>query len=186
MGTTVFLAGSMNIKHLDAKVKERIDNIVSQGFEVVVGDADGADTSIQSYLFNLGDAKITVFCSGSSPRNNVGDWPICSVETAHAHGTRAFFTAKDIKMAEAANFGLMIWDAKSTGTLSNVLELLARKKKSVVFVNKAKLFKNVGDAHQLEELVSYMSEAARRKAEYKIKITERIEALQHEQVQLFA
>ena len=69
MGTTVFLAGSMNIKHLDAKVKERIDNIVSQGFEVVVGDADGADTSIQSYLFNLGDAKITVFCSGSSPRN---------------------------------------------------------------------------------------------------------------------
>ena len=185
MGTTVFVAGSMNIKNLDAKVKERIDKIVSQGFEVVVGDADGADSSIQSHLFNLGDAKITVFCSGGRPRNNFGDWPIRAVETSHAEGTRAFFTAKDIKMAEAADYGLMIWDAKSTGTLSNVLELLARKKKSVVFVNKAKLFKNVGDVHQLEELVSYMSEVARRKAEHKIKLTERIEALKHEQVQLF-
>ena len=27
--TTVFIAGSMNIKHLDAKVKDRIANIVS-------------------------------------------------------------------------------------------------------------------------------------------------------------
>ena len=186
MGTTVFIAGSMNIKNLDARVKERIDNIVSQGFEVVVGDADGADSSIQSHLFNLGDAKITVFCSGGSPRNNIGDWPIRPVVTSYAEGTRAFFTAKDIEMAEAADYGLMIWDAKSTGTLCNVLELLARKKKSVVFVNKAKLFKNVGDVHQLEELVSYMSEVARRKAEDKIKLTERIEALKHEQVQLFA
>lgn len=185
MGPTVFIAGSMNIKHLDARVKERIDNVVSQGFEVVVGDADGADTSIQWHLFNLDYTKITVFCSGSHPRNNVGDWSVRSIETPHADGTRAFFTAKDIKMAEAADYGLMIWDAKSTGTLSNVLELIARKKKSVVFVNKAKIFKNVGDVHQLEELLAYMSEAAMRKAEDKIKLAERIEALKHEQVQLF-
>jgi len=186
MGKTVFIAGSMNIKNLDAKVKERIDNIVSMGFDVIVGDADGADTSVQWHLFNRSDAKTTVFCSGSRPRNNVGDWPIRVVETVHAEGTRAFFTAKDIKMAEAADYGLMIWDTKSTGTLSNILELLARKKKSVVFVNKAKLFKNVGDVNQLEELIAYMSEVARRKAEDKIKLTERIEALKHEQVQLFA
>lgn len=184
--TTVFIAGSMNIKHLDPKVKERIDNIVSQDFEVVVGDADGADTSIQSHLFNLGSAKTTVFCSGSCPRNNVGDWPIRSIETDHAKGSRAFFTAKDIQMAEAADFGLMIWDTKSTGTLSNVLELLARKKKSVVFVNKAKQFKNVGDVQQLEELLAFMSDVARSKAEDKIKLTQRIASLKNEQVQLFA
>ena len=47
-------------------------------------------------------------------------------------------------MAEAADYGLMIWDAKSTGTLSNVIELLSRKKKSLVFVNKEKEFKVVG------------------------------------------
>src|SRR5687767_8850417 len=119
----------MNIKHLDPRVKERIDSIVSQDFEVVVGDADGADTSVQWHLFNLGDSKTTVYCSGSRPRNNVGNWSVCYVGTSHAEGSRAFFTAKDIQMAEAADFGLMIWDTKSSGTLCNVLELLARNKK---------------------------------------------------------
>lgn len=184
MTTKVFIAGSMNIKHLDAKVKERIDNIVAQDFEVVVGDADGADTSIQWHLFNLGKAaKTTVFCSGESPRNNVGDWPVQAVETLHAQGSRAFFTAKDLRMAEIADFGLMIWDAKSTGTLSNVLELLVRKKKSVVFVNKAKAFKNVGTVEQLEELLGLMSPHAKQKADEKIRLSERIEAIKHDQAQ---
>ncbi len=53
--TTVFIAGSINIKNLDPKVKERINNIVASDFEVVVGDAGGADTSIQEYLLSLGD-----------------------------------------------------------------------------------------------------------------------------------
>ena len=185
MAPTVFIAGSMNIKNLDPKVKERIDNIVSQEFEVVVGDAEGADASIQWHLFNLGNSKTTVYCSGSRPRNNVGDWLVRCVNTSHAEGSRAFFTAKDIQMAETADFGLMIWDTKSTGTLSNVLELLARKKKSVVFVNKAKLFKNVGDVQQLEDLLTYMSDVARRKADDKIKLTERIESMKHEQTKLF-
>jgi hypothetical protein len=186
MNTRVFIAGSMNIKHLDTKVKERIDNIVAQNFEVVVGDADGADTSIQSYLFNRGTSKITVFCSGDRPRNNVGNWPVQRVETRLAEGSRAFFTAKDIRMAEVADIGLMIWDTKSTGTLSNVIELLVRKKKSVVFVNKVKAFKNISTVEQLEQLVSYMSEYAKQKADEKIKLFDRINSLKHEQMQMFA
>lgn len=185
MTTRVFIAGSMNIKHLDPKVKERIDNIVDQDFEVVVGDADGADTSIQWHLFNHGTTKTTVYCSGSLPRNNVGDWPVQSVSTSYAEGSRAFFTAKDICMAEVADIGLMIWDTKSTGTLSNVVELLSRKKKSVVFVNKAKIFKNIATVEQLEELLSYMSEHAKLKADEKIRLFERIDSLKHEQLSMF-
>lgn len=186
MTMRVFIAGSMNIKHLDPKVKERIDNIVAQDFEVVVGDADGVDTSIQQYLLNYGATKTTVFCSGERPRNNVGHWPVQRVETSHAQGSRAFFTAKDIRMAEMADIGLMIWDTKSTGTLSNVLELLSRKKKSVVFVNKEKLFKNIANVEQLEELLSFMSEHAKKKADEKIRLFNRINALKHEQMQMFA
>lgn len=186
MTTRVFIAGSMNIKNLDPKVKERIDNIISQDFEIVVGDADGADASIQWHLFNHGTTKTTVFCSGAQPRNNVGDWPVERVETNHAEGTRAFFTAKDIRMAEVADIGLMIWDTKSTGTLSNVIELLARKKKSVVFVNKAKVFKNIANVEQLEELLSYMSEHARTKADEKIRLFDRIDSLKHEQLSMFS
>jgi hypothetical protein len=186
MNTKVFIAGSMNIKHLDSKVKERIDNIIAHNFEVVVGDADGVDTSIQSYLFDHGTTRITVFCSGTRPRNNVGNWPFQQVQTHHAEGSRAFFTAKDIRMAELADIGLMIWDTKSTGTLSNVIELLVRKKKSVVYVNKAKAFKNISTVEQLEELLSYMSEHAKQKADDKIKLFDRINLLKHEQIQMFA
>lgn len=186
MTTTVFIAGSMNIKRLDAKVKERIENIVSQNFDVVVGDADGADTSIQSHLSSLQNAKATVFCSGRRPRNNVGGWPVQIVESKYTEGSRAFFTSKDLRMAEIADFGLMVWDAKSTGTLSNVLELLVRKKKCVVFVNKTKTFKTVASVEQFEELLIFMSEEAKRRADERIRLSERIEAIKREQVQLFS
>lgn len=181
--TTVFIAGSMNIKHLDPKVRERINNIVTSELDVVVGDADGADSSIQQYLLSLGSSKTTVYCSGSRPRNNAGNWPINVVETKHSEGTRAFFTAKDLVMAEIADFGLMIWDTKSTGTLSNVIELLERKKKSVVFINKEKAFKTVSTVEQFEALVGCMSDHAKRKADIKIRLFERITSLK--QLELF-
>ena len=105
--TTVFIAGSINIKNLDPKVKERTNNIVASDFEVVVGDAGGADTSIQEYLLSLERSRSTVFCCGSTPRNNVGQWPARTVDSKHSKGSRAFFTEKDVVMAEAADYGLM-------------------------------------------------------------------------------
>lgn len=87
-------------------------------------------------------------------------------------------------MAEAADYSLMIWDAKSTGTLSNVIELLSRKKKSLVFVNKEKEFKVVGDVNQLEELITFMSDHAMQKANEKIKLFDRISSLKHDQAEL--
>lgn len=182
--TTVFIAGSMNIKNLDRKVKERLENILSSNLSVVIGDADGADTSIQQYLFEHGGSKTIVYCSGAKPRNNMGGWPVHKVKTTHAPGSRAFFTAKDVEMAETADFGLMVWDAKSTGTLSNVIELLKRKKKSVVFVNKEKAFKTIGDVSHLEDLINCMSEHARQKANQKIGLFEKIETIRHHQTQV--
>lgn len=185
--TTVFIAGSMNIKRLDAKIKERIDNIVNSGYDVVIGDADGADSSVQEYLASLATlkSKTTVFCSGNKPRNNLGDWPVHEVHTKYEPGTRAYFTAKDLEMAEVADYGLMIWDAKSTGTLSNVLELLTRKKKTLVFVNKLKKFCPVSEVSQLESLIDHMSEHARIKADKKIKLLDRITSLKHTQPDMF-
>lgn len=182
--TTVFIAGSMNIKHLDRKVKERMANVVAQDYDVIVGDADGADAAIQEFLLESGATKATVYCSGSNPRNNVGHWHVHSVTTYHSPGSRAFFTAKDIEMAEAADYGLMIWDAKSTGTLSNVIELLTRDKNSLVFINKEKEFKKVVDVNGLEELIGYMSDHARVKADMKIGLLKRIDALRSQEKQL--
>jgi len=183
---TVFIAGSINIKHLDAKVKECIDKIVESDYDVLVGDADGADTSIQQYLRERAAKRAIVYCSGPTPRNNVGGWSVHAVETPYERGSRAFFTAKDLEMAKAADYGLMIWDAKSTGTLSNVIELLRRKKKSRVFVNKDKAFKDVGDVVQLEQLVARMSDVALKKADVKIHLLEKINSLKIDQPDMFA
>jgi hypothetical protein len=182
---TVFVAGSIGIERLDKRVKERIDKIVGSDHEVVVGDAEGVDSSVQEYLGELGSTHVTVFCTGTRPRNNVADWPIKQVFSAAQPGTRAYFTAKDLEMAAVADFGLMVWDCKSTGTLSNVFELLKRKKKSVVFANKLKTFFTVREVSDLEELIACMSEASRQKAEKKLGLTKRLESMRNVSEQLF-
>jgi len=80
----------------------------------------------------------------------------------------------------------MLWDAASTGTLGNVIELLGRKRKSAVFVNKSREFMTVGHVAQLQALVACMSEHARHKADEKLNLHKRIEALSHEQLPMFA
>lgn len=182
--TTVFIAGSISISRLHEKVADRINKIVSSDFNVVVGDADGADTSIQECLQRYRAGKVTVYCTGDSPRNNVAEWPVHRVVSKAKAGTRAYFTAKDLEMARNSDYGLMVWDCKSTGTLSNVIELLREKKKSVVFVNKNKDFVTVSDKDGLEHLVAFMSDHARAKAEEKIGLTAKIANIAQEQFSL--
>lgn len=177
--TTVFIAGSISISRLHEKVQERIRNIVSSGLNVVVGDADGADSSIQECLRTYHADKVTVYCTGKAPRNNVASWPVHHVQSNARAGTRAFFTAKDLEMAKSSDFGLMVWDCKSTGTLSNVIELLEAKKKSVVFVNKNEQFVTVGDNSGLDYLLNFMSDHARAKAEEKVGLSARIALLSY-------
>lgn len=181
---TVFIAGSIAISRLDQRVKERISKVVDAGLCVAVGDADGADTSIQQHLVSINAERVTVYCSGDRPRNNLGEWLVEHVYPEEKPGTRGYFTAKDIKMAAVSDYGLMIWDSKSTGTLSNVLELLKENKKSVVFVNKLKTFLTVSDGYSLERLLENMSEVAKIKAERKISLSSRISALSQPQLSL--
>lgn len=182
--TTVFIAGSISISRLHEKVQERINNIVSSGFNIVVGDADGADTSIQECLRSYHAKKVTVYCTGEAPRNNIANWPVHHVQSKARAGTRAFFTAKDVEMAKNSDYGLMVWDCKSTGTLSNVIELLKENKKSVVFINKNKNFVTIGEKSGLDHLLHFMSEHARAKAEEKIGLSAKIAALHQESFSL--
>ena len=182
--TTVFIAGSISISRLHEKVQERIGKIVSSDLDVVVGDADGADTSIQKCLHDYQAEKVTVYCTGDLPRNNVADWPVHNVYSKAKVGSRAYFIAKDLEMARESDYGLMIWDSKSTGTLSNIIELLREKKKSVVFVNKSGDFVNVSDKNGLDHLLTFMSAHARAKAEEKVNLSRMIAEISQEQLSL--
>jgi len=182
--TTVFIAGSISISRLHQKVQERISKIVSSDLDVVVGDADGADTSIQQCLRDYRAEKVTVYCTGDSPRNNVAEWPVRKIYSKARAGSRAYFTAKDLEMARTSDYGLMIWDCKSTGTLSNVIELLREKKKTVVFVNKEKDFLTISDKAGLDHLLTFMTSHARDKAEEKIGLSSKIASIGQEQFAL--
>lgn len=184
--TKVFISGSMRIKRLDKNVLTRINNILEKNYGVIVGDADGVDSSVQKYLKQKGVKSVLVYCTGNRPRNNLGNWETKNVPTTTKPGTRAYYTAKDLEMAMDCDYGLMVWDSKSTGTLSNAIELLGSHKKSLVYVNKAKEFLTVSDVNDMRRLLQYMSPSSLNKAEEKLRITKKIEAFGNEQVQLFA
>lgn len=180
----LFVAGSIAISRLHPMVVDRIGHAATQDMAFLVGDADGADRAIQDVLATIEDARVTIFCSGDRPRNNVADWPVHHVYPLAPAGTRAFFTAKDVEMAGIADYGLMVWDARSTGTLSNVIELLVRGRKTVVFVNRDKAFHTIGDLPALERLIALMSASALDKAERKMGLRRRLNALRTEQFAL--
>lgn len=136
---TVFIGGSRHISRLPAQAKERLNNIIENGHYVVVGDANGADKAVQKHFSDAAYEKVTVFCSGDKPRNNLGEWRTQNITPPkHVKGFQ-FYAAKDREMAREADFGFMIWDGKSPGTVLNVLRLIKAGKKSCSFKRSRKV-----------------------------------------------
>lgn len=183
--TKIFISGSMKIKHLDSKVIERLKNIVESKYGVIIGDADGVDSSVQAYLKAQGVDSVVVYCSGEKPRNNLGHWATKNIATTSKPGTREYFTAKDKTMAEDCDYGFMVWDARSTGTFSNAIELVDRNKVALVYVNKAKQFLKVKNVQDIEALLAFMSDTALKKADEKIGLLKKVGSMKFTQHDLF-
>lgn len=130
--TTVFVGGSRHVSRLPVNIKERLDTIIEKQHQVVVGDANGADKAVQKHLAERTYRDVTVFCSGAEPRNNLGAWNTHNINPPRGVKGFQFYAAKDREMARAADFGLMIWDGKSPGTILNVLRLIQAGKIAVL------------------------------------------------------
>ena len=141
--TKVFIAGSRQITRLPAEVKIRVDTMIDKGFHILVGDANGADKAVQTYLAEKAYPHVLVHCMERNCRNNVGHWP--THEVAAPKGARGFdfYSAKDRVMADAAEYGLMLWDGKSKGTINNVVNLSRESKPVVVYIAPKKQFLTV-------------------------------------------
>lgn len=150
--TTVFLSGSRRITRLPEDVALRLDAMVDGELEIVLGDANGADRLMQAYLDRKGYRRVRVFHSRASYRNNLGAWPSEQVDVEPGVTGRAFYTRKDKRMAEAADFGLIVWDGKSEGSLANARELAQLGKKSVVYVVPRRAFTVVREPAELAAL----------------------------------
>lgn len=129
---TVFVGGSRHVSRLPSLVVERLNNITSSGAHVIVGDANGADKAVQKFLIDNAYQEVTVFCSGHICRNNLGDWQTRNIDAPKTAKGFSFYAVKDREMAREADFGLMIWDGKSIGTILNIFRLLQAGKKVVL------------------------------------------------------
>ncbi len=130
---TIFIGGSRQISRLPAEIMDRLKKIMASQHCVLVGDANGADKAVQKFFADATYGNVTVFCTGEKFRNNLGNWPTHHVEPPKGAKGFQFYAAKDREMAAKADFGLMIWDGKSSGTLLNILRLARAGKISVLY-----------------------------------------------------
>ena len=152
-------------------ITNRIDNIISNGFTIVVGDANGADKSLQKYLNSKNYRNVVVFCVGDRCRNNEGNWEIRHI-SADIEGTGFnFYAAKDAQMAKEASYGFMIWDAKSSGTLNNIINILKENKKVLVYISSEKCFYTLHNASELAEILEKCDKISLEKFDKKLGVT---------------
>lgn len=130
---TIFIGGSRHVSRLPPEVKKRLDSIAASGHRVIVGDANGADKAVQKHFFDKQYEKVVVFCAGDAPRNNLGAWRTHYVDAPKNAKGFQFHATKDREMAREADFGLMIWDGKSPGTILNLMRLAIAGKIAVLF-----------------------------------------------------
>lgn len=154
---TIFIGGSRHISRLPAEIKNRLDNVINSGHRVIVGDANGADKAVQKYFYDALYDKVTIFCSGANSRNNLGRWQTRKIDAPKSSKGFQFYAAKDREMAREADFGLMIWDGKSPGTVLNVLRLVRSGKIVVLFNVPDKRAINIKTVSDWDRFVSHLS-----------------------------
>jgi hypothetical protein len=166
----VFIGGSRNVRRLDEQTKSRLENVVSNGMTALVGDANGADKAVQQFIADSGYNNVVVYHVGARPRNNVGGWRTVSVDTDRKTKDYLYYTSKDRRMADDADYGYMIWDGESAGTYSNLLELVTRNKKSLVYFTPEHSFFTVSTFDDLYRALDRCPDKARAAIERKYEL----------------
>lgn len=179
--TIVFLSGSRHISRLNRDVRSRLDNMMHNGLNVITGDANGADKAMQTYLHSASYRDITIYFVGEKPRNNVGDWAVEKVPAERNLKGRDFFAQKDKAMSQIADFGFVLWDGKSPGSVQNMLWLTSQKKKVIVFLNPLGKFVKLYSRDDLRALLLFIDKNDLNDIERKIDVRSLISEYENEQ-----
>lgn len=150
----VFIAGPRVVTELDNNICNKINNICDKKYDILVGDAVGIDTSVQKYLQSRNYRNVKVFASKGIVRNNIGNWKVENVEVSDNIKGFDFYAQKDIRMAQNADVGFMIWNGKSKGTFNNMINLLKFEKEVVLYYLPTEKFYFFKKMIELDEFVN--------------------------------
>lgn len=153
----IFISGSRSLNHLDDKVKERLNNICNSNYTVLIGDAYGIDEKVQEYLSNQKYKNVYVFASQGKARNNLGNWNVINIKVDKRITGFQFYAEKDKAMAYKADYGFVIWDCQSRGSLNNIVNLANQNKKTLVYLQPQKKFVCINKKSQIDLLISHKS-----------------------------
>lgn len=150
----VFIAGPRAVTALNPVVTDRITGLVHNDATVLVGDARGVDSLVQQCFADLNYRNVIVYASDGRARNNIGKWEILNVPAGEKTKGFDFYACKDLKMAEDADYGFLIWNGKSKGTLSNMVNLVKLNKRVLVYFIPQRNFCWVHSLGGIQELTS--------------------------------
>jgi len=128
------LGGSRKLARIPENLVELLKDFNLENNQFLIGDAPGSDTALQQVLVRIGAKSVTVYSSAGYIRNNLGNWPSEHINSGLESKSNAVHAFKDRHMTKVADWGLMLWDCESAGTLSNVIDLVESGKFCKVWV----------------------------------------------------
>jgi hypothetical protein len=127
------LAGSRKLAFIPEPVISMLQDHMEAGDTFFIGDAPGVDTTFQQFMVGNYYESVEIFSSAGYVRNNIGKWQEHQIETTLKSKSNALHAFKDREMCKLADFGIMIWDQESAGTLSNAIDLLEQEKTCLIY-----------------------------------------------------
>ena len=132
---TIFLGGSKIINRLEDEIKEDLIDFMNCGHYIIIGDCMGADFQMQKLLAENGYPNITIYYSGDRPRFNLGNWKTKHVSSNKYLSDYERQKLKDNQMAIDSDFGYMLLQGQTKGTMANVHKLLEQIKPCYVMMH---------------------------------------------------
>ena len=132
----------------------KLESICEKEYDVLVGDADGIDSSVQKFLNERNYKNVTIYASKGIARNNYGDWKIENVVVDSNVTGFDFYVQKDLEMAKDSDIGFMIWNGKSKGTFNNMINLLNLDKEVILYYVPNQKFYQFKQMNDLEEFIN--------------------------------
>lgn len=135
MSIKVFISGSIKTKTLHSTHKKRLKNIVANGFDIIIGDANGADFAVQKTLYSLRYENVVIYHTSDKPRNNVGGWETRPIQPTKKLKGALLHQEKDKAMVSIADYALVIWDGESIGSIVNAYRMSLSGKQSLIITD---------------------------------------------------